>query len=76
MSLKLGNNAFLFDSDGKIVLVAKTIKHEAGNDGSMISPFMPSVGLTINTGTVGTLSEGYVDQVFWKFLGGYDLMNV
>ena len=64
MSLKLGNNAFLFDSDGKIVLVAKTIKHEAGNTGSMVSPFMPSVGLTINTGTVGTLPEGYVNLQF------------
>lgn len=68
MSYKIGSNAFLFESDGKVILVAKTLKHEAGNSGSMTSPSLPAVGVISNS-TVGTLAEGYVDDQFFTFQG-------
>ena len=69
MSFKIGNNAYIFEEDGKAILVAKTIKHEGGAGGSMVHPSVPSVGVDIKTGTIGTLSEGYIDDVFFTFQG-------
>tara|TARA_B100000424_G_scaffold271351_1_gene273717 strand:- start:1373 stop:2470 length:1098 start_codon:yes stop_codon:yes gene_type:complete len=69
MTFKLGNNAYLFEEDGKVILVAKTIKHEGGAGGSMVHPSVPSVGVTIKTGTIGTLPEGYIDDAFFTFQG-------
>ena len=68
MSYKIGSNAFLFESDGKAILVAKTLNHEAGNTGSMTSPSLPTVGVTSNI-TLGSLKEGYVDDAFFTFQG-------